>query len=387
MGYFAIVRVPKDPTGFEVVACHLNVWSLSASFKRRVFFWDVGIRLRAGEKEITNLSLALPVRVHDKEANGIEDLHDLIVNPKAAELIFNRPVTVNGSIITYPSSTVVDGKTVATETQLKASRIIIGETKLDENLSGRDFSFWTISLASPVKRGEPDTYIRIRFLVRDVGRIWTWKKSSFVKNGALVDIRVSDIRGSFVEKVDWSTFQDRIIPIPQLSLFVIAPSWLQLRAVSPDYHYLRLFEGRVWEKYLRRRVDLKRREKLIIYQWRNSKPVDTNNSFHIMCDLSKESGLLSIRNHLLTAVLVLFLLLLTNLLVLSYPSYVNYVEPPIGWIQDKVTNIAVASVLGSLVLVLWALYRFRERFEKTSQFLRNWLLQREQRRYRKNLEN
>lgn len=382
MAYFAVVRDAYDDD-FNVVACHVNLWALSASLKRRIFWCDVGLRLRGGAREISKLSLALPFRTED---NGVEDLSDVILEQKVAELVFGKPVRIDGSTINY-SSAGAGGQDVTTS--LNVLSIIRGETEINQSLSGDDFCYWTLKFARPLRHNGLDSYLRVRFHVRNADRIWSWKRTCMLKNGALVDLRVTDVRGSFVAARDWNTFRERIVTIPQLNMFVIAPSWLQPRAASPEYHYMRLFEGRVWEPYLRRLVDLKRKEKLTVFQWRNdkAKAIDSNNSYHVMLDLSDEFGVFDLKNHLIAGIVLVIFLGAVLLLRHFYYSYAVYIQPKLESLWTWAFGLKFAGVITFIWLLIWQLYRNYERFDRSTQAIRNWLRAKEERRYRKNLLN
>jgi hypothetical protein len=295
MGFFAVLRdEPED--NFDVIACHLNLWSLGGLFGHRVFLFDVGLRLKnKQERGLTKIRLAIPFGT-DKES--LEDLHDLMLNQSSARLIFGKPVTIDGSTIDYEGGV-----------QVLVANISSNESQLHTELSdlGKGYSLWTIKISPSIKSGE-ECYARVRFELRNLGRAWVWKRSGLAKTGALVDLRVADVRQAVSE---WNALEDQIVPIQGINVFVISPASLQFRATSPSFHYMRLLEGRVWEPYLRRSSDFRRSAKLVIFEWRNNagSQVDPAHPFRVLLDLSYEFGLLPLGNHLLTAVLVLIGLL------------------------------------------------------------------------------
>src|SRR2546421_9848880 len=106
MSFFAIVRT--DPTNdFEVIECHLNLWSLAGLFRRRRFCLDIGLRLKAGQNQVSNIDIAIPLGIYGKEARGLEDLHSLLLDSNINQLIFGRQVELVGatSKLKYNSST------------------------------------------------------------------------------------------------------------------------------------------------------------------------------------------------------------------------------------------------------------------------------------------
>jgi hypothetical protein len=164
--------------------------------------------------------------------------------------------------------------------------------------------------------------LRIRFPMRTLGRTWIWMRS---RRGALIDIRVADIREIVVPTevgAKIAAYGEQFVAIENLRVFVIVPAYLLSRATSPTPHYMRLFEGRVWGKYMGgRAVDLWRSEKLMIYQWRSDTRIDTKDNatdpFRAFLVLTKESGLLSFPNHLLIATLVVL-----GVLLILHPEYI-----------------------------------------------------------------
>ena len=151
---------------------------------------------------------------------------------------------------------------------------------------------------------------------------------------------------------------------------------------------MRLFEGRVWEKYLNRAVDRRRKEKLIIYQWRNKPgvPVSPADPFHAFIDLSQEFGLFRIGNHLRTAFLVVLFVSILATLRLSYPSYARYIEVMV----DKILSSRVFTATFIMVFLggaIWLLFKHVERFRKLLKNFRNWFLAFEERHFRRKMQN
>ena len=374
MGFFAVVRAnPTDD--FSIVECHINLWCLAGLLKRRVFFLDVGLRLRAGEKAISTFEMALPFGIYGKEADGFKDLHSLFGDDDVCQLVFGRHVDRQGQKLKYQSSNLG-------LTEIQPVDFDLAQCKLVDEYSGQDYSYWSLKLSNSISK-DPDSYIRVRFRIRNAGRTWTWKKSGLAKNGALIDLRVADLRETTFEEC-WMAFRDKIISIGKLNIFVIAPTWLQLRAISPPYHYMRLFEGRIWEKYLRRAVDLRRREKLVIYQWRNnSKAVNASNPFHVFLDLSQEFGLFRLGNHLRTAFLVSIFLTILTLLVLLYPSYSGLIERT----KNTLYSFTVLTIVGGLVALVWKIFKDAEKFQKLTKSLRNRFLKYEARKFKSKMNS
>ena len=259
----------------------------------KVFFCDVGLRLKNKKQQaLTKLRMALPFGT-DKES--LHDLHDIMLDQSAAMLIFGKPVMIDGSAIDSGQGRVL------------VAKVSNNEAKLHTELSNlqKGYSLWTINVSPALKKDE-ECYTRVRFELRSLGRVWVWKRSGLSKTGALVDIRVADVRQSVSV---WRELEDQIVPIQGINVFVISPASLQFRSTSPPFHYMRILEGRVWEPYLGRASDLMRRGKLVIFQWRNNPNVDPKIDptcpFRVFLDLSREFGLLPLSNHLLVAAMVL----------------------------------------------------------------------------------
>ena len=181
MAFFAVVRTnPGDD--FTVAECHLNLWSLAGLFRRRRFFLDVGLRLRGGEREVSTIELALPVGIYGKEAHGLEDLYDLMLDTNISQLIFGGHVEIDRerSRLRYESSTLG-------AREIELATLDLPSCKRNEGYSGENFSYWMLQLNAPLRR-QSDTYVRVRFKVQNLGRTWIWKKSGLARNGALLDL-------------------------------------------------------------------------------------------------------------------------------------------------------------------------------------------------------
>jgi hypothetical protein len=315
MGCFAVIGDPEEPT-FKVTACHLNFWTLPGLFGRRVFLWDVGLTLETDseEKGLSKIGLLLPFGT---EPEAFKDLSEEILDPNTARLIFGKSVGVDGKVISYTGN--------PPRPPLKIVRVISAsrdeEFEKDKRLRRANLSLWTIQFASKIKKGEK-SYVRLRFRMRTVGRNWIWMGSN---KGALIDIRVADIREIVVPAeggAKLEAYGERFVAIENLRIFVIASAQLVFRATSPALHYMRLFEGRVWEKYLVRAVDLRRSNKLMVYQWRSDDPIDTRNNktdpFRAFLVLSSESGLLGLIYDLLIAAGVV-----VGVFLVIHPEYIE----------------------------------------------------------------
>lgn len=273
MAYFAIIS--DNSSSLKVVRCHINVWALDEAFGM-TFFFDVGLGLNAnGSDPITKFSLALPFR-HTE----FVDLKGKLMDANTARLILGQPVQINkDGVISFVDSS-PDGKTKP----IKLKTTHVPEPERDDKMSTENYSLLNFELKSAIEQlgtSSPETYLRMRFSVKSFSRTWVRQDS-----GALVDIRISDVREGLAAQ--WNALEEKIVPIDSLNLFIIAPSTMKKRSVSPELKYARLLEGPLWETYLDRKLQLVGRKKHVIYYWRNDKPISHNKPFMAFLDLAKE---------------------------------------------------------------------------------------------------
>jgi hypothetical protein len=321
MAYFAIIRDRDD--SFNVVQCHINIWCLGGIFGHSNFVWDVGLRLRGTtETKIKKIYLALPIGT---DRSGLEDLHDRLLDQHTAELVFGNPVKIDGDEITYDEHPVTLARVDT------CNRI--------EDKCGSDYSFWEVGIGPPLVP-QKDLYIRMRLRIAHCGNTWVWKRSLGRKNGALVDLRVSDVREA-VAVGTWASFKDRIVPIEKLNLLVIAPDFLQMRAVSPSLRYMRLLESRAWENYLGQSPNVLGRRRLIIYHWRSPKdePVDVKKPFLAFLDLSRDYGFVRPANHVTAAVFIL------AIAAIAYAYGKSVADGTASWVAEFARQNKLVSIL------------------------------------------
>ncbi len=367
MGFFAILKDPGDPTnGFSIRECHINLWALRGLFGRRNFFWDVGLRVRAGTTPFQNFQVALPSGM---PKSALTDLYDKLLDQKIGRLIFSHAVNVvNGDTIDYGSG------------PLRLSHIPPTDARIDETKSDDEFTLWNLRVATPVP-ASTECYLRIRFAVTSIGRVWTWKRFLFARCGSLIDVRFLDLRETSHVR-DGESLQDRIVPIEKLNFFVIAPSFYHLVATSPSVHYIRILEGQEWEAYLRRRVALFFREKLTIYQWRNPKdvPLTINSPLRVYLDLGSQLGLLSIPNVIVLIALGVLISSFGVLLAPNLPSDISKLTTTTAAFGRQ--HLAGVTITAAIVF-LFSLGDRIAKLRKTYQTIRtavlrveNWVLSR-----------
>ncbi len=273
MSLFAVLNSRQSPSPI-VQDCHINIWSLGGFFGARQTVFDLGLCLKARESgPVSEFDLAIPFGTSE---DSLEDLSDKLKDHVTLSLVFSGAADFSSE----PSPTITYG-----DESLLLRSIDPDRSCREEKQCNDQVSVWKIRLRSPIEADAP-VYVRLRFLVTGLGRTWLWRKSMWAKNGAIVDFRVGDVRGTtgFNSRLD----ESRIVRIERLYVFVIAPAWLELRTASPDLHYIRILEGRPWWDYLGSATSLFGEEKLVIYQWRDTeKGVDAGRSFHSFLDLNR----------------------------------------------------------------------------------------------------
>jgi len=292
MGFFAIGA--KNPSTFSIASCHFNFWCVPRRPLSCDYFCDIGLRLalphvsgenRRADASNVSFSVYLPFETNPR---SFVDLSSVVLNPKTAALIFGRPVHVDATngTITYDGSSIGEGTITEKVVAIPREGAAI---KLDK--SGAWYSVWEIMLPADALHNQ-SLYTRFRFHVEGAGRTWIWKGWASGKRGALLDLRICDIRES-LEVAEWDNVEKSIVPIQKLFCFVILPEQFLANTVSPEFHYLRLLEGLTWQDYVDAAGDHHRLRKLAIYQWRypkSSSQVDVNNPFRIFMDITEEFG-------------------------------------------------------------------------------------------------
>lgn len=285
LSFFAPLRHPEDGS-FRVAHCHLNVWVLPALFGRHRLLFDLGLRVVATDPSgFQKFQVALPFCTID---NAFRDLKVNFLS--SLDLIFGKPVAVADGQVDYGS-----GPTTVLEVPQQSAQRLLAEP-------GDSFSVWSLSLSDRLKAGDA-AYVRFRFSVARPGRMLEWKRFLFWKNGIRVDLRLSDVREAW-NITDSGSYIRRVQPVDKLYAFLVVPGWVEPTVVQPAPEYIRLLEGRAWQKYLGRRTGLASPARLAIIQWRGS-DIDADGRFQGYLDGRRSDGLLAISNHLLIALFVI----------------------------------------------------------------------------------
>ncbi len=284
MGFFALSGLGHQ-TPFEVEACHISFWVLPKAWYRLFghnFCFDVGLRFKS-EEPLRRLRIVIPF---DSKQKQISDLSAVVLDPDFSPLIFGKPVTVTNGYVTYDGP--LDG-------QDRINDRVIGispENSTPEQISTETpgFSIWTVELAEPTTSNEW-TYVRFRIAANDPWRIWASKGWGLAKRGAVVDLRICDIRESLLLGHGQSE-SAHLVPIKQLFLFLVAPSYFVPNHFSPTLHYTRLLEPKVWARYLAGFSSHTDGAKFSIHQWRytTGPSISVDHPYRAYMDLSREFG-------------------------------------------------------------------------------------------------
>src|SRR5262249_29799049 len=151
--------------------------------------------------------------------DGLHDLSDRVRDQRDSGLLFGKPITLTATTIDYGQG------------QLQLLQALSAGTSRDEAASQKDFSLWHLVFEPPLPPGSSG-YLRVRLRMARPGRVWSWKRSLFARNGALLDIRVADAREAWNVK-DGHAIAGRLVPIEKLRLFLITAWQWQLRSTSP----------------------------------------------------------------------------------------------------------------------------------------------------------
>jgi hypothetical protein len=284
MGFFAVSNLGSQ-TPFEIEACHISFWVLAKPWYqlfRYNFCFDVGLRIKSQEP-LRRIRIVLPF---DSDNAKTSDLSGMVLDPDFSPLIFGKPVSVNDGYVTYDGplggSDKISDRVIAVSSKNSAAEPTL--------TSSPGFSVWTIELEEPTQVDEL-TYVRFRIPARNPWRIWASKGWGLAKRGIVVDFRISDIRESLLLGHGKSEAA-HLVPIKQLFLFLVVPSYFVPNHFSPALHYSRLLEPKVWKSYLASSSSYTEETKFSIHQWRHTKgpEISVENPYRAYMDLSREFG-------------------------------------------------------------------------------------------------
>jgi hypothetical protein len=345
VSFFAVLSEGERPeSSFDVLSCHVNLLSLPGLLGHRRLLCDVGLHIRAADNGIAGVELHLPFGT---EASRLQDLSEVMKHH--ATLVFGKLVEVKNGEIWFDN-----GPVPLVAADLDACDLIARR-------SARDYSTWRIRFSTALEpHGEG--YSRIRFPVTAAGATWTGKRSGLAINRVLVDMRFADLR-EILEEKNWKGIEPRVATIQDLRLFVAVPSYLQFRQASPDPLYVRLLEGAAWEPYVGRAMEIVRRRKYFVYQWRGA-DISTTQPMRVLLDLSRDVPLLGIWNYLRIAVVSLSLaaVLFKVPLRLNGQTFWDRVHPSV--------TLPISAVLG----LVWGLSARLPQVAGAGRFLRKLCL-------------
>lgn len=278
----------------EASRVHINLWCLPGLFPgKKLFFFDVGVEIKAKATPVRSIQLLLPFRVEEGEwpdrSSVAQDLFEHVASADTSELIFGGPVNhisdASGHILKigdYPD-------------ELPVMRVNSSSIKRVEDYQTRaDSSLYEIALDREIASGQ-SAYIRVRWRVFGASPLWRWKRSS---GGARVDLRICDVRDSPFAKID-RHLRSRLLDIREANIFLMASPQLQLVARSPEFKYLRTLEPRAWTKYLHGAYHRGPVRGLLVYYWRYSsttvpaatampaRPINADEPFRVFLDFNR----------------------------------------------------------------------------------------------------
>ena len=323
MGFFGVASVGEPASAPIAEHCHLNLWVLGGLLGYRVCYLDVGLALRAGEEPVKEIKVGVPAATDEKPKRAIDSLAGQLADPVIAGLIFARRDVLH------------DGRLEVTRgEQLQILDIDRPNCKLAEQPRHRFFSLWTLRLNEALGAGESG-YLRVRFRIRSPGRLWVWQRSLLSRNRAIADLRVNDERESR-SVTDISAFSSNLLPLRSLDSFIIAPAIFNPAVTTPEPSYVRGLEGRVWERYLGRRTDLRRNQKFLVHRWEaDPAPVSSEKPFRGFLQLERRRSLLPSWSDLMPVIIAL---IAADLLFDLRGRSLDWAEDAITWLGDFLFN-------------------------------------------------
>jgi hypothetical protein len=348
VGFFAVL-VPRGQSvemAPSIQKCHINLLPRDP-FGHSVVF-DVGVDIRASDAAaVRSVTFALPFGIDEQQT---EDLLHRIADPDVASLFFSRNIHTLEDKVTLTGS---DGHVY------KLRHVMVHEARLDTSLSTVDISVIDIPLRDEVPPAE-SAYVRMRFGVASLGRMWIWKRSGFALNGALLDFRIADVREAVDNSVR-SQLEHRIVPLPDVSLLVMLPWQYQIRMHSPPLRYARLLEDTAWQTYLDagNKRGRHRQSKFVLYYWRwrdQMAAIGVGNPARAFLDVSSDTSVLSWANCVRIGLVVLVVDLLVQLVLGRLGATSISISLPTRWPTWPSWLVAVA---GAVTVLTAAIGTFR----------------------------
>lgn len=357
---------------FEILTCHINLWSLKG-FLRRVFFFDVGLHLKVGpSNSLQSFYITLPfgtpeyISKDKKPLNNLSkddekplyDLSDQVLKKNVAQLLFGGNVQIKDTVVSNDSNV-----------NYKVSKISVPNSVIDKDRSGDDYSCWKIYLAREASH-DSELYIRMRFEAINMKRIWIWKSG---RQGSTIDFRICDTR-EVLSIENWADSLESIAKIHSLYAFFILPLDYYLRLTSPGLRYMRLLEGSVWEEYLIRKTNIFGfgSEKLPIYCWgypdktasMPKPPISISNPFRIYADLCKDNDNKGAINYIFLSLIIFIVVVISNVSLNLITS--------VDFNFAKIVSLAREYWVALGALGIFGIYGlFRKAFDNITAFLKS----------------
>lgn len=267
-------------------AVHFNLWVLPKTIRGVLsdalcfrdfgfyrYFSDVGLRLEVRGAAVSEIELHLPASTY--VAQSAFDLEAVVLDEDTNDLVFGRKVQSNNNAISY------------TRRGIEIRDTVHGISTLCATDSPNRFR---IVLKSAItSTTEPATaYIRFRYPLPQKNELISSIGWGFAKKGFTFDARLNDFR----EVVEYRGKNETqtMMSGDEANIFIIHPATYSITLQSPEPHYTRLLEPKVWGKYLRSCGLFKSDQKFIITQWSSSK-FSHDEPFKVFAKLHKEFGM------------------------------------------------------------------------------------------------
>lgn len=342
MGSFAIVPDKQD---FDIYRLHINLWCMPRVVSD-CFYCEVGLHIAPKAREQLSLLVLLPFTADDDKV--FVDLIEQVKSEPIRHLIFG------GAVNSHENAVLYDDKPA----WFSPCRLTTKKPECNDPAEG--FSVWKVEVQLPPQFQPGDSvYCRFRIVVRNLHSTFQWHGGGFARSPrrACLDARINDLRNVRNEKS--LRAYDSALPLRECRFFVILPESLTSQAVFPPLHYVRLFEGSIWDKYLSTATSLTGRKRFLIYQWKcgdatTDPSISTRDPFRVFANFEYRRVPAS------PLALLVLLSLVFLLLQLLFFAFEMQLQDAITHLQPKVIlRRAFASLQGGLLATLGLLALLR----------------------------
>lgn len=237
------------------------------------YFADVGLRLEVKEEAVPEIGLQLPAV--GLLTSSFYDLEEEVLDEDTNDLIFGRKVESRNNTISFSRE------------GAKICDTVHGIAKIVE--TDHPSRFRAVLKSAIIGDGKPTTaYIRFRYQIPQKNDIISPIGWGFAKKGFTFDLRLNDYR-EVVEYRGKNKIQD-MMNGEEANIFVIHPANYSIVSQSPEPHYVRLLEPKVWENYLDSCKPFKIKQKFITTQW-GAKEFNHEAPVKVFAKLHKEFGM------------------------------------------------------------------------------------------------